>query len=78
LLNNEAGILLNWAVSKVLDHCGERSSGILFAEHLVLWCDEISSTEKPETTTFRGKNLIGKIFLLQVIENSSYGRNFDL
>jgi hypothetical protein len=64
LLNSEAEILLSWAKFGVLDHCGEGSSGFLFAEHLVLWCDKISSIEKPETSTYRGKNLIGKIFLL--------------
>jgi hypothetical protein len=36
-----------------------------------------------ESSTKRGKNLIGKIFLLRALENSScinssYGRNFDL
>jgi hypothetical protein len=71
LLNSEAGILLSFAVFEVLDHCGEGSSGFLFTEHLVLWCDEISSIEKPETLTYRGKSLIGKISLLQVIESSS-------
>jgi hypothetical protein len=59
-------------VFEVLDLCGERFSGFLFTEHLVLWCDEISSIEKPESSTYNsGKNLIGKIFFLQVIENSS-------
>jgi hypothetical protein len=80
LLNSDAGILLNWAIFEVLDHCGEGSSGFLFTEHLIFWCDEISPIEKPETSTYRGKNLIGKMFLLRVIENSScrnssYGRN---
>jgi hypothetical protein len=78
LLNSEAGILHNWAVFEVLDPCGEGSYGFLFTEHLVLWCNEISSIEKTETSTYRGKNLIGKFFLLRVTENSSYGRNFDL
>jgi hypothetical protein len=68
LLNSEAGNLHNWAVFEVLDPCGEGSSGFLFTEHLALWCDEISSIEKPETSTYRGKNLIGKIFLLRVAE----------
>jgi hypothetical protein len=68
LLNSEAGILLNWAVFEVLDHCGEGSSGVLFTEHLVLWCDEISSIEKPETLTKSGKKLIGKICFLRVTE----------
>jgi hypothetical protein len=36
-----------------------------------------------ESSTYRGKHLIGNIFLLRVIENSScrnssYGRKFDL
>jgi hypothetical protein len=31
-----------------------------------------------ESSTYRGKHLIRKIFLLRVIENSSYGRKFDL
>jgi hypothetical protein len=68
LLNSEAGILLNWTLFEVLDHCGEGSSGFLFTEHLVLWCGEISSVEKPETSTYRGKNLTGKNFLLRVAE----------
>jgi hypothetical protein len=71
----QAGILLNWPVFEVLDPCGEGSSGFLFTEHLVLRCEEISSIEKPETPIYRGKNLIGKIFLLRVTENSSNGRN---
>jgi hypothetical protein len=63
LLNSEAGILLNWAIFEVLDPCGEGSSSFLFTEHLVLWCDEISSIEKPDFN-LRGKNFIGEIFLL--------------
>jgi hypothetical protein len=66
LLNSDAGILLNWAVLEVLDHCGEGSSGFLFTERLVLWCDEISSIEKPETLTYRGKNLIGNFFFFEL------------
>jgi hypothetical protein len=68
LLNSEVGIPLNWAVFEVLDRCGEGSSGFLFTEHLVLWCDEISSIEETETLTYRGKNLIGKYFFLRVSE----------
>jgi hypothetical protein len=48
LLNSKAGILLNWAVFGVLDPCGEGSSGFLFTEHLVSWCKEILSIEKPD------------------------------
>jgi hypothetical protein len=72
LLNSKAGILLNWAVFEVLDHCGEGSSGFLFTEHLILWCDEISSIEKPETSTYRGKNFFGKFFSLRL------NRKFEL
>jgi hypothetical protein len=72
LLNSEAGNLLNWAVFEVLDPCGEGSSGFLFPEHLVLWCDEISSTEKTETSTYRGKKLNREKF-----SPSSY-RKFEL
>jgi hypothetical protein len=72
LLNSEAGIMLSWAVSEVLNTCGEGSPGFLFTEHLVLRCDEISSIEKPETSTYRGKNLNRVNF-----STSSY-RKFEL
>jgi hypothetical protein len=71
LLNSEAGILLNLAVFKVLDPCGVGSSGFLFTEHLVFWCNKILSIEKQETLAYGGKNLTGKMFFLRVIENSS-------
>jgi hypothetical protein len=68
-----------------------RSSGFLFTEHLKLNRNNFFSSElqkirfaeirvMEESSTYREKNLIGKNFLLRVIENSScrnssYGRN---
>jgi hypothetical protein len=39
--------------------------GFLFTKYLVVWYNKIS-VEKPETLTYRRKNLIGKIFFLRV------------
>jgi hypothetical protein len=71
VLSNEYSILGNWAVFEVFDLCGKGSSTFLITKHLVLWCNEISSTEKPRTLTYRGKKLIGKNVYLGVIENKS-------
>jgi hypothetical protein len=53
-------------VFEVPDHCGEGSSGFFFTEHLVLWCDEISSIEKPQTLPYGVKNLIGKFISFEI------------